>query len=78
MTGGNVIMIDSTNSGANCPAGTYAVSSPVEQYCPPCPTGYTCDGGAKTACGSGEQGHQMVGCTEPFCWLGCLRATHEC
>ncbi|KAL4425823.1 hypothetical protein ABPG75_009839 [Micractinium tetrahymenae] len=46
--GGEVIAIDSGNSGATCPAGTYALSG---QYCPPCPTGYTCAGGDKVACG---------------------------
>ncbi|KPF41078.1 hypothetical protein [Rhizobium sp. AAP43] len=51
VTGGELIGIDSGNSGATCPAGTYSISSPVEQYCPPCPTGYTCTGGAKTTCG---------------------------
>lgn len=77
VTGGELIGIDSGNSGATCPAGTYSISSPVEQYCPPCPTGYTCTGGAKTTCGYGEQGRSVAGrLGSPFC--AALSACQPC
>jgi hypothetical protein len=45
VTGGQLVGAPGT-AATSCPAGSYHLTSPAEQYCAPCPIGEHCAGGA--------------------------------
>lgn len=58
-------------TGASCPAGSWDDSG---KYCPACPTGHHCTGGAKTACVA-DKFNQLLGQTAVAACDACYTGT---